>query len=207
MVLGFFHWPYLRWDICCGPEGRRLFQRDKGGAMESYSERIKRGRNSVFFELFLNQLYTLYWSEKYLIAGMEKMEKAVESAALKEAVHHHIFESEKQVERLERIFTFRDISAGEKKCPAIQALLDEGKGLVTDRNMDSRSRDLALLNTAYKIEHYEVSAYGSLVALARKMKNTDVEALLQESLGEEKRTVEKLRELEANLLGAEVKAE
>jgi len=50
------------------------------------------------------------------------------------------------------------------------------------------TRDVALIVAAQKIEHYEISSYGSLKQLANTMGMTDVAKLLDETLKEEKET-------------------
>jgi ferritin-like metal-binding protein YciE len=53
-----------------------------------------------------------------------------------------------------------------RKCVGMQGLLQEGE-LVMTEEMDPIVRDSALIGAAQKVEHYEVSAYGTAIAYAR----------------------------------------
>ena len=55
--------------------------------------------------------------------------------------------------------------------------------------------DCALIIAAQKVEHYEISGYGSLCALAEKLDYVDAIAILREIQEQEVATDEKLTEL------------
>ena len=55
--------------------------------------------------------------------------------------------------------------------------------------------DACLIAAGQRAEHYEMAAYGTLVAWARAMGHTDAADLLQETLDEEKAADEKLSAL------------
>jgi ferritin-like metal-binding protein YciE len=55
--------------------------------------------------------------------------------------------------------------------------------------------DAALIASAQRVEHYEMAAYGTLVAWAEALGHTDAAELLQTTLDEEKATDEKLTSL------------
>ena len=52
--------------------------------------------------------------------------------------------------------------------------------------------DSALIGGAQRIEHYEISAYGTAIALANHLEHADVVSLLQATLDEELAADEKL---------------
>jgi ferritin-like metal-binding protein YciE len=52
--------------------------------------------------------------------------------------------------------------------------------------------DACLIAAAQRVEHYEIAAYGTLVAWARVMGHTEAAELLQTTLDEEKAADEKL---------------
>ena len=55
--------------------------------------------------------------------------------------------------------------------------------------------DASLIAAAQRVEHYEMAAYGSLVAWARSMQHDEAADLLQQNLDEEKAADEKLSAL------------
>ena len=64
-----------------------------------------------------------------------------------------------------------------------------------DEEAEPAVHDAGLIAAAQKVEHYEMAAYGTLVAFARMMGHSDAESLLQQTLQEEKETDQKLTEL------------
>ncbi len=51
--------------------------------------------------------------------------------------------------------------------------------------MEDVTADLALIAAAQKVEHYEISGYGTLRTLARQIGELEVSKLLTQTLGEE----------------------
>jgi len=60
---------------------------------------------------------------------------------------------------------------------------------------DSPVRDAGLIAAAQKVEHYEISGYGSARTHAELLGNEEAARLLEETLNEEKETDQKLNEL------------
>ena len=56
-------------------------------------------------------------------------------------------------------------------------------------------KDAALIGAAQKVEHYEISGYGTARTLAELLGNQEAVDLLQQTLDEEKETDEKLTKL------------
>jgi ferritin-like metal-binding protein YciE len=75
--------------------------------------------------------------------------------------------------------------------------------------------DACLIAAGQRAEHYEMAAYGTLVAWAKAMQHTDAAELLQETLDEEKAADEKLTSLAegginqdaADIIGSEESSE
>ncbi len=141
---------------------------------------------SMLHEFFMDALKDIYWAEKALLKGLQKMAKNTTSEDLKAAFEDHRTVTQTQVERLEQVFELMGKKAQAKKCPAMQGLLDETSETIEETEDDTYTRDCALIVSAQKAEHYEIAAYGSLVTLARAMGHTEAADLLQETLDEEK---------------------
>ena len=56
-------------------------------------------------------------------------------------------------------------------------------------------RDAGIIIASQKVEHYEIAAYGSLVALAKKMGIKKAAGILEQTLQEEKKTDSDLTKL------------
>lgn len=141
-------------------------------------------------ETFIDELKDLYDAEKQLLKGLPKMARAAENEELKAAFEEHLEVTNEQVKRLEQVFQIFGEKPKGKKCKAMQGLLEEGQELI-----EEEAGDAALICAAQKVEHYEIASYGSLVAWARLLDETEAEELLETTLSEEEETDEKLTEI------------
>jgi len=74
----------------------------------------------------------------------------------------------------------------ETACKGIRGLLDEGEDVIAEgEGKDPASADLALIAAAQRIEHYEISAYGTARTLAGQAGLPEVAELLRQNLSEE----------------------
>jgi Mn-containing catalase len=65
-------------------------------------------------------------------------------------------------------------------------LLEEGDEIIGEsKEKDETAADLALISAAQKVEHYEISGYGTARTMAGQIGLPAVAALLSKSLGEE----------------------
>jgi hypothetical protein len=71
----------------------------------------------------------------------------------------------------------------------MMGLVSEGVETIEEgREKDPRSADLALIAAAQRVEHYEISAYGTAKCLARQVGEIECAKLLSHTLGEEEST-------------------
>jgi ferritin-like metal-binding protein YciE len=149
-------------------------------------------------ETFIDELRDLLDAEKQLLKALPKLAKAAESEELKSAFEAHAEETEEQIGRLEQVFEMFETEPRGKKCVGMQGLIKEGADKI-----EEEAGDAALICAAQKSEHYEIAAYGSLIAWANLLEKGDAAALLEESLEEEKQTDEKLTEIAESVVNAE----
>lgn len=145
-------------------------------------------------DLFVNELRDVYHAEKQALKAYPRMIKGVQNPELKQALEEHAEQTRGQVERLEQVFDKLDVAKRAKRCEAMEGLLEEARSQMEEIE-DEAVRDVALIVSAQKVEHYEIASYGSLVALARQLGHDEVVPLLQETLEEEKATDEKLTQV------------
>jgi len=142
-------------------------------------------------DAFLDELRDTYDAEKQLTKALPKMAKASTSPELRAAFEAHLEETRGHVDRLEQVFQSLDEKARGKHCEGIAGIIDEGKAIM-EEDFDDATMDACLIAAGQRAEHYEMAAYGTLIAWARGMGHTDAERLLQETLDEEKAADEKL---------------
>lgn len=149
---------------------------------------------STMEDLFLHEVKDLFDAEKQIVKALPKMIKAVESEELQTALEEHLAVTEKQVERLEEVFGLLEKPARGKKCAGMEGLLKEGSSLL-EEDAEAAVLDAAVIGAAQKVEHYEICAYGTLIAFAKELGHDEIAELLAESLGEEKEADETLSEI------------
>jgi len=153
-------------------------------------------------ELFIEEIRDLYDAETQLTKALPKMSEAAASDELRDAFDEHLGQTENQVERLKRIFELVGEKPTGKKCAAMAGLIKEGDEMVSESD-ETAVRDAGLIAAAQKVEHYEISGYGSARTHAMILGNDEAVRLLGESLQEEKETDEKLTQLAYGTINAE----
>jgi ferritin-like metal-binding protein YciE len=145
-------------------------------------------------DAFLDELRDAYDAEKQLTKALPKLAKAATSPVLREAFESHLEETRGHVERLEQVMEGLGEKVRGKHCDGIEGIIEEGQS-VMEENFDETTMDACLIAAGQRAEHYEIAAYGTLVAWARAMGHEDAAALLEETLEEEKAADEKLTSL------------
>jgi len=136
-------------------------------------------------DAFVDELRDSYDAEKQLIKALGKLAKAAHSDELRTAFETHLEETRGHVERLEQVFESLDEKARGKHCDGIAGIIEEGSA-VLDEDFDEVTMDACLIAAGQRAEHYEMAAYGTLVAWARGMGHTEAADLLEATLKEEK---------------------
>jgi ferritin-like metal-binding protein YciE len=145
-------------------------------------------------DAFIDELRDMYDAEKQLTKALPKLAKAATAAPLRDAFESHLKETRGQIERLEQVFSSIDEKVRGKHCAGIAGIIEEGKSIM-EEDFDDLTMDACLIAGGQRAEHYEMAAYGVLVAWARAMGHDDAADLLQENLDEEKAADEKLSAL------------
>jgi len=138
-------------------------------------------------ELFKDQIKDLYSAESQLLKALPKMAKKATTPALKKGFETHLKQTEGHVSRLEEIAKMWEFKPSGKKCKAMEGLIEEGKEVLEEDGNESVI-DAALIAAAQRVEHYEISAYGSARALADRLGCKETMDVLQQTLNEEAET-------------------
>jgi len=145
-------------------------------------------------DAFLDELRDVYDAEKQLTKALPKMAKAASSEELRTAFEEHLEETRGQIARLEQAFANLNEEPRGKHCEGIAGIIEEGKSIL-EEDFEDETLDACLIAAGQRAEHYEMAAYGTLIAWARSMEHSEAADLLQETLDEEKAADEKLTEL------------
>ncbi|HRO10566.1 ferritin-like domain-containing protein [Amaricoccus sp.] len=145
-------------------------------------------------DLFVHFLRDMYYAEKQIVKALPRMARKAESDKLREALEHHLEESQEHVANLEKVFELLDLKPRGVTCEAMDGILDEGKEMMSDAR-DAETRDAGMIASAQAVEHYEITRYGTLIAWATQLGKDDVLPLLRSNLDQEYAADRKLSEL------------
>jgi len=140
-------------------------------------------------ELLVEELQDLLHAESQLVGALPKMAQAAHHPKLKEAFEKHLQQTETHVERLKTAFELLGEKAQPRPCKAMMGLVEEGQEKIQEAaGKEPLAADLALITAAQKVEHYEISGYGTVRGLARQIGEMEVAELLSHTLGDEEST-------------------
>lgn len=136
-------------------------------------------------DLFWMEINDLHSAEEQLTEALPKMVEKARDTQLKNALQQHLEATHRQLDRLQRIFDDFGREPGGEECAAMKGLIEEGEHILKAKGSDD-VRDAGIIAAAQRVEHYEISGYGTARTLANRLGHTDAAALLEETLDEEK---------------------
>lgn len=145
-------------------------------------------------DLYLEQLRDLYSAENQIVKALPKMVDAASCEDLQQAFQMHLEQTKGHVERLDEIFDRLGQAAEGVTCKAMQGLIDEAKETLS-QGAPGAVMDAALIAAAQRVEHYEISGYGTARTFAKHVGDKDSISLLDKTLDEEKQTDAKLTKI------------
>jgi ferritin-like metal-binding protein YciE len=145
-------------------------------------------------DLYVDHLKDLYSAETQLVKALPKVEKAATSQKLKSAIHKHLTQTEEHVRRLETIFSALKTKPTGKTCKGMEGLITEADEILKE-DAEPEVRDAGIIAAAQKVEHYEISGYGTARTYAQMLGQEEAAKTLQKTLDEEAQTDEDLSRL------------
>ena len=113
-------------------------------------------------QLLTKQLPDLLHAENQLVKALPKMAKAANNQELRQAFEDHLEQTQEHVERLKKAFALLEEKPKDKPCKGMAGLVEEGEEVIKEgKEKEDPIADLALIAAAQKLEHYEISAYGT----------------------------------------------
>ena len=151
-------------------------------------------------DLYIGHLKDLYSAENQITKALPRIIKKVTSPDLKKGLEDHLDQTMNQVERLNQIFEALGTSPRGKKCVGMEGVLEEGKEAMAEKVSSTDLMDAALIAASQKVEHYEISGYGTARAFAKLLGENEAVDLLSQTLEEEKAADEKLTQIGMNIV-------
>jgi Mn-containing catalase len=175
-------------ELVEAPAFQALADAQASGAGSGVDDRTtsSAGDPEMIEELLVEQLRDLLNAESQIVKALPKLVKAARAESLRFAFEHHLEETKDHVERLKEVFGLLGAPAKGKTCKGMEGLLEEGQEVMDEgKELDDAAADLALIAAAQKVEHYEISAYGTARTMAGQIGLPAVAELLNKSLAEE----------------------
>lgn len=145
-------------------------------------------------DLFEHQIKDLYSAETQLIEALPKMINAVQDSKLKQSFEDHLEETKGHKKRLEEIAKKLGFKPTGEGCKAMKGLIKEAESFLGE-DADPAVRDAGIIAEAQRIEHYEISGYGTVARYAKELGHDDIAEKLYQTLEEEEDADESLNEL------------
>jgi ferritin-like metal-binding protein YciE len=153
-------------------------------------------------ELLTEELKDAYSAEKQALRCMQRTVKKATAPALRDGIQMHIEQTQVKIERVEQALEKLEARPGRKVCEAMRGLVEEAQHEIEDHDKGP-ILDLVIVAGMQRIEHYEIAAYGTDIALAKALGEQEVVQLLTQTLEEEKQTDLKLTEVTEQHIMAE----
>lgn len=155
-------------------------------------------------DLFEHQLKDLYSAETQLIEALPKMQKTASNEKLKKAFENHLEETKNHKKRLEEVCDQLGIKPTGEECKAMKGLIQEAESFIKE-DAEEDVKDAGLIAEAQRVEHYEISGYGTVIRYAKELGHNKIAEKLVKTLNEEYKADENLNELAKGRLNREAK--
>ncbi len=153
-------------------------------------------------DLYVEQLRDLYNAEQQLTEALPQLVEAASHSELRQAFESHLEETREHVQRIETIFNDLGESPEGEKCEAMEGLIEEGEELL-EKDADDDVLDAGLIAAAQKVEHYEISGYGTVATYAELLDRDNDHEILTRTLSEEKEADKKLNRIAKEIVNPE----
>lgn len=156
-------------------------------------------------DLFEHELKDLYSAENQLLRVLPKLKDHASDDKLKKAFENHLKETEGHVKRLQEICDELGIKPTGETCKAMQGLVKEAESFLEEK-AEKDVMDAGLIAEAQRVEHYEISGYGTAVRFAKELGYDDIASKLQKTLDEEYKADDLLTNMAEDRLNRKAKA-
>jgi ferritin-like metal-binding protein YciE len=155
--------------------------------------------------LFEDELRDVYDAESQIVRALPELIEAVSADQLRAALGNHLEETRNHIDRLDGVFEALDLEAGGTRCLGMEGILDEAKELLEEGG-DQAVLDAGYIAAAQRVEHYEITSYGSLLAWAEMLGYTTALPLLKANQREEQAADAKLSYLAQSFINLQAAA-
>lgn len=142
------------------------------------SEKLK-----IFFIKHLDRIYS---AKLHLVSKLPGLEQEVEFADLKNAIIETVADVEKQITRMELIYSLLDAEVSKGSIHGLTGLIQDAFEAINEQRGEAELRDLSIIFYLQNIESVEMASFQILQMAAVKLKNKHISQLLKENYEEAK---------------------
>jgi ferritin-like metal-binding protein YciE len=150
-------------------------------------------------DLFFHEIQVMWSAEKLLITAIPKMIAKANNEGLKQSLALHLAETQQHLVAVENIAKQFEIIPDGDFNKGIKGIIEEGN-MVMSKDATYEAMDAAIIAGAQKVEHYEISGYGSAACYADMLGYPAIAAKLRSILQEEQQADTKLNFLAKSLI-------
>lgn len=136
-------------------------------------------------ELLVHELGDLLYAERRFLTATRHLVKEARNPMLQKRLEQHVGETETQIERLQRAFEAIGEKAKAERCEAAIGLREEHDSFKSEEKPSKTILEAFDLGSGLRVEHYEIAAYRSAIAVAGVLGAEECARILRESLVEE----------------------
>src|SRR5262249_3370305 len=136
-------------------------------------------------DLFEDEMQGIYDAEKQIVQMLAHVTEAVLDKQLRDELSAHLAETHVHVDRLEDAFHLIGLAPRRRRSAGMAGILDEGSELLVNALGPDPVRDAAFIASCQRVEHYEIAAYGTLIAWAKLLRQYEVVNLFKATEHEE----------------------
>ncbi len=142
-------------------------------------------------EVFTFKLGATLTMEKQLVDVLGELDEQAQRSEIKQALREHRVETRRHVANIERCFKLLGEEIDDSPCGAIEGIAKEGKATI--KKTDESLLDAVILSAAVEAEHHEIAVYETLIIHAQARGASEVAALLNQNLEQEKHALQTAR--------------
>ena len=135
---------------------------------------------------FIKHLDRIYGAKLHLVSKLPSLADEAEFADLKNAIVETVSDVEKQIARMEVIYSLLDAEVSKGSIHGLTGLIQDAFEAINEQIGEPELRDLSIIFYLQNIESIEMASFQILQMAAVKLKNKHISQLLKENYDEAK---------------------
>jgi ferritin-like metal-binding protein YciE len=135
-------------------------------------------------DLFFAKLGDMLYTEQALAETLPQLADEASDEELRKGIEKHLEQTKGHIQNVEEVFQMLGQTPQPKKCAGFEGLKAEHEEMAAE--VEEPLLDSVVAGSAAATEHYEISAYESLISKARALGESDAVGLLETNLKEDK---------------------